>query len=119
MKIAVPVASQDGLNASMGDSFGRSTYFALVELDDKSVKFIENPARQEGSGAGIKAVQTIADAGVEAVVVPRLGPKAIQALKDAGITAFEFTGERLEGAIEAFQAGELSEFSPEGCGHSH
>ncbi|OAB56332.1 hypothetical protein AY599_04600 [Leptolyngbya valderiana BDU 20041] len=119
MKIAVPVASHEGENAALGESFGRSDYFAIVELDDRGIEFIENPARQDGSGAGIKAVQAVADAGVEAVVVPRLGPKAVRALKDAGITAFEFTGDTLESAIAAFQTGQLSEFSPEGCGHQH
>ncbi|MBO9997586.1 MAG: NifB/NifX family molybdenum-iron cluster-binding protein [Cyanobacteria bacterium SID2] len=119
MKIAVPVASNEGLNALLGDSFGRSDYFAIIELENTSLEFIANPARQENSGAGIKAVQAVAEAGVEAIVVPRLGAKAIAALKDAGITAFECSGTHLERAIEAFRAGELSEFSPEGCGHKH
>lgn len=119
MKIAVPVANTEGLNALLGDSFGRANYFAIVELDHSSIEFIENPARQEGSGAGIKAVQTVANAGVKSVVVPRLGMKAIQALKDANITSLEFTGTTLEGAIEVFRAGQLKDFPPEGCGNKH
>ena len=119
MKIAIPVANTQGLNASLADSIGRADYFAIVELDDTSIEFIANPARQEGSGAGIKAVQTVANAKVKSVVVPRLGMKAIQALKDANISSLEFTGTTLQSAIDAFRAGQLKDFPPEGCGNKH
>jgi predicted DNA-binding protein (UPF0251 family)/predicted Fe-Mo cluster-binding NifX family protein len=66
--------------------FGRAAGFVIVDPDTMSFSYVENGAAQaRAQGAGIQAAETVARAGVTAVLTGYVGPKAFAALAAAGI----------------------------------
>jgi predicted Fe-Mo cluster-binding NifX family protein len=110
MKIAV-TAKNEGLKANIDDRFGRCEYFVILDTETMATETIENEAKNEGSGAGGKAVRALAQKNVDVVIAPELGPKAVTAIKAFEIKAFKKgTFEIVEDAIEAYKAGKLEEY---------
>jgi len=119
MKIAVSVNNNTGLDAELDPRFGRADYFAIFETETEEVNFINNAAKNAAGGAGIQAVQTIADQGVSAAISGNMGPKAYDALKAAAIKVYVTKGGTLQEVIKAYEAGALVEVSgPTNAGHA-
>jgi predicted Fe-Mo cluster-binding NifX family protein len=97
------------LDAPTDPRFGRCEYFVLVDTETREAKAVENTAALQGSGAGIAAVQLIANAGADAVIAGNLGPNAFQTLAAGGIKAYGYEGGTVRQAVEALQAGKLAE----------
>jgi len=94
-----------GLDDTLADRFGRAPTFTIVDVDPqtgevKSVKVVENPGAKAGSGAGVKAAQTLADNGVEIYVGPQPGPNAYAALQHLGIKIVTMTGVTVREALQ-------------------
>jgi len=94
-----------GLDDTLADRFGRAPTFTIVDVDPqtgevKSVKVVENPGAKAGSGAGVKAAQTLADNGVEIYVGPQPGPNAYAALQHLGIKIITMTGVTVREALQ-------------------
>lgn len=93
----------------MSKFFGRAPMFLVYDLETGERAFFENPAAQAESGAGIKAGQFAADAGVGALVSGMLGGNAAQVVRAAGIVIYEMAGEDIEENIAAYREGKLVE----------
>jgi predicted Fe-Mo cluster-binding NifX family protein len=66
--------------------FGRAAGFVVVDLETMETSYLDNGASQVlAQGAGIQAAETLANAGVQAVLTGYVGPKAFTALSAAGI----------------------------------
>lgn len=104
LKVAV-TAQGRGLEAAVDSRFGRCPYFVITELGTEKVETLAN--NPGTSGAGVEAVQFLADHGIEAVITGNLGPKAGRALAVAGIAAYHHTGGTVGEALAALQAGKL------------
>lgn len=66
--------------------FGRAAGFVVVDLETMETSYVDNGASQVlAQGAGIQAAETLANAGVQAVLTGYVGPKAFTALSAAGI----------------------------------
>ncbi len=105
MKIAVPVEENE---KDICPSFGRAPLFYLYDTDSQEGHFIENDATFAPGGAGIKAAQTVIDAKVEVVLVPRCGENAAKVLAAGGVQLYESVGLAIEENIQAFLDGKLS-----------
>ncbi|ALM75139.1 hypothetical protein TBCH5v1_1212 [Thermococcus barophilus] len=93
MKIAVPSSANGGLEDTIAPVFARAPVFTIIEVENdeiKNVKTIQNPAVSAPSGAGPMAVQMLINEGVDAVIVPQLGPNALGAIQAAGIKVYTF-----------------------------
>lgn len=110
MNVAVAAAGMD-LDAPTDPRFGRCQYFVLVNTETMAFEAISNVAAMQGSGAGIAAVQLVANAGAEAVIAANLGPNAYQALSAGGLKVYSAAGGTVREAIEALKGGQLSEIS--------
>lgn len=88
MKVAIPV-EEKSLNASVCVSFGRTPYFLVYDTETNEEIYITNSASQAQGGAGIKAGQTIIDAGAKAVIIPRLGQNAADVLMAGNIKLYK------------------------------
>lgn len=109
MKIAV-AAKGEGLKARIDDRFGRADYFVIVDLEDMRERTIENTAKNEASGAGGRAVRSLANEGVEVIVAPELGPKAATAVKAFDMKVYKRSDfEVVEDAVRGYQEGRLEE----------
>lgn len=111
MRIAVS-AKDEGLKSLVDDRFGRCNNFVIFDTETKETVTIDNDAKNEGSGAGGKAVRFLSLNKVDVALVPMLGPKASDALKVFEIKAYEFGKlETVEDAIKAFEENKLKEVS--------
>ncbi len=84
--IAVPVKDREA-DPQIDERFGRCPFFCLIDGEGKQT-FLENEAPSSPSGAGVKAVQTLADEDVTVVLSPEVGPKAMAAMEPLGIRVF-------------------------------
>ncbi|WP_283683436.1 NifB/NifX family molybdenum-iron cluster-binding protein [Parablautia sp. Marseille-Q6255] len=88
MKIAIPM-EEKSINTNICVTFGRALFFLIFDTDTEEEKYIENPALSAQGGAGIKAAQAVIDAGVEAVILPRLGQNAAEVFQTGQIVLYK------------------------------
>ena len=88
-------AFENDENSPVSPRFARANYFVIYDHENLTFKVISNPALDESSGAGTKAIKTLSKEGVEVVLGPEIGPKALEAL-----AAFEMKAYNYEGATD-------------------
>ncbi len=115
MKIAIPT-NGGGLNDTVAPVFARAPSFYIADVDEKgnvtSERVVQNGAAMAGGGAGPMAVQTLINEGVDAVVVPQVGPNALGALQAAGVQVYQVApGTPVGEAIKAVTSGSLGKFT--------
>ena len=93
MKIAIS-STGNTEQSIVSDRFARAEYFIIYDHDTLKFNTVLNPAKDEGSGAGGKAVKVLADLGVDVALVPELGPKALEALKTFEIRSYQYPREK-------------------------
>lgn len=89
--------------------FGRAPLFMVYDLETEQAEFFENPGVEAESGAGIKAGQFAADAGVGALISGMLGGNAAAVVRAAGIAVYELAGDSIEENIAAYRESRLVE----------
>ncbi len=81
----------------------------VVDTESKEIKAIKNSSVQASRGAGVAAVQAVADAGCDVLITGNVGPNAFYALDASGIEAYtgavNMTGEE---ALKAYNNGDLN-----------
>ena len=107
MKIAIPVLEKNEA-AIMARRFGRATYYLIYEDQNDEVVFVENPAVNARGGAGILAVEFLISKGINAVVVPEVGPNAERVLRSANIDIFQGLDLSSKELIEKWKNNELT-----------
>ena len=112
-KVAVSVASKQGLASMMDSRFGRTPAFLIVSGDDNNwtvSDVVDNDAAAAAHGAGGAAAALVAKYGVDSVISGRFGPKAYQALEALGIEMWIFNeGQSAKEALNAFNKGLLKQ----------
>ncbi len=93
MKIAIS-SNGNTEQSTVSDRFARAEYFIIYDHDTLKFNAVLNPAKNEGSGAGGKAVKILADLGVDVALVPELGPKALDALRAFEIKSYQYPREK-------------------------
>lgn len=83
MKVGV-IAEGDDLGSLVGEDFGHSPYFLIVDLDTYDYTVVENEFAN-GDGAGYKVANAIVGLKVDACIVGGIGSHGLQILQDAGI----------------------------------
>ena len=89
MKIGI-CSSNNTPESLVADRFARAEQFCVYDSETLKFSFFENIAKDEGSGAGGKAVKLFADLNVDIVLVPELGPKAMDALQAFDIKSYKY-----------------------------
>ena len=107
MKIAMPVFNKS-LDSGIAESFGRTPYFLIYDIEANTCAFFDNTAIASQGGAGIKAAQAVVDSGAAAVVVPKCGENAANVLKEAGLKIYKTVSKSVQENIDAFAEGKLS-----------
>ncbi|HEC96298.1 MAG TPA: hypothetical protein ENI59_01300 [Euryarchaeota archaeon] len=111
MKILIPVSSPTE-DAKISEHFGRSPYFAIVEIENGNynIKFIPNMREQ-----GVRASEIVLREGVSLVVVTNIGMRALEMLKSAGVRVCKATKDSLREVINDVSKGIIQDFIEEGC----
>ncbi|MDQ2078939.1 DUF134 domain-containing protein [Xanthobacteraceae bacterium Astr-EGSB] len=77
-------------DAEVDPRFGRAEWFVLFDTKTQRWSYLSNrDAQAQAQGAGLAAVELLAEAQVVKVVSGSIGPKAARALSAAGIAAVE------------------------------
>ncbi len=118
MKIAI-TATEKKATAAIDPRFGRTKWFAIVDVDTKAIEFLSNEQNyQAQQGAGVQAAQFVCKQDVKAVITGHCGPKAFRALKAADVAVFLGQDMTVEEAIESYNQGALQESKrPDVSGH--
>ncbi len=106
MKIGISSEGKD-LSSQIDQRFGRCKFFLIVDSDTKKFELISNESSIASGGAGIKAAQTIANAGVNIVITGNVGPNAFQTLNAAGIKVYTGATGTIKEAIDKYEKGKL------------
>ncbi|MGB9785445.1 MAG: NifB/NifX family molybdenum-iron cluster-binding protein [Fervidicoccaceae archaeon] len=104
-KIAVSSEGKGNLEDPVASRFGRAPKITIVEIDDYGnilkVNVMDNPGAGAESGAAVKTIQALVDAGVEAVVGPAFGPNAQAILDEVNIKGIVVpAGTKIKEAVE-------------------
>jgi predicted Fe-Mo cluster-binding NifX family protein len=126
MRIAISVESNNGLESTVAQHFGRCPYFALVDLEGNEVKeinILENPffgGHQVGQVPGF-----IHEQGANVMLSGGMGGRAIQFFDQFGIDVATGARGTVKEAVTDYLAGNLSGSAPcaesveHGHGHAH
>ena len=120
MKIVVPLGDNNGLESTLSDHFGRSPYYAVVEvIDDKieSVDVVENPREQR-----LRPGEYFLKVNARYVIIKRdggIGVKALRLFRENGVEVLRVGASTLKEAVQKFLRGEYEHFEGEGCRGVH
>lgn len=81
MKVAI-TSTGNSHESKIDQRFGRCSYFAIYDTDDKGIEFLPNPNREAQEGAGPASVQLVASRNVQKIISGEFGIK-IKSLLDS------------------------------------
>ena len=118
MKICI-TASGEGLDSKVDPRFGRCSYFVIYDPETGYVESVSNASVAASGGAGIKAAETIANAGVNVLLTGNVGPNAFSIFSEVGIEVQVGVKGTVREAVKQYEAGELESISsPNSVPHS-
>jgi cation diffusion facilitator family transporter len=85
VRIAVPVAVQDGLHSKLSLHLGKAPFFIIIDIEDVNVKnwdIIENPAVDLERKKGVKAAEFLVGRDVNVLIVHDIGAGPFYMLHD-------------------------------------
>ena len=119
MKIAIP-ADEKTMESNVCQSFGRTYYFVVANIETLNFEGIDNEAASSEGGAGIKAAQAVVDSGAGVVVTFHCGQNAADVLKAADIKILKAVPGTISEMVQKYKSGELKELSEIHAGyHNH
>jgi len=119
-RIIVPAVDKSGLNAQLAEHFGRSPYFAVVDLDEdgevSSVRTEQNVGEHFGGGG--QTHDRILELKPSAIIVYGMGPRGLSGFQNAGVAVLKANANTVREVIAAYKDDKLQELT-EGCHHAH
>ncbi|MBY9002005.1 MAG: NifB/NifX family molybdenum-iron cluster-binding protein [Candidatus Heimdallarchaeota archaeon] len=86
---------------------GEVPYMQFTTPDSDTFEYFSNPVTDARGGAGPQAVQFLVSKGVNAFIVPQLGPNAVTALRNSNVEAFQGTSISVRELISKWKNNEL------------
>lgn len=119
IRIVVPVEDANGLNSRLSQHFGRTPYFAVVELDEngKVLDLRTVPNKSEHFGGFGRPSERILQFNPHVVITYGLGPRAIRMFQNANVAVLQANADVVKEVIAAYNRDELTELT-EGCRHA-
>jgi len=110
MRVAVPVLEKE-VNGKrlINPHFGKSDWFALIDIPSGRVELRENPALHLERGRGRFIADMFYKEGVKAVLVKEMGPGAFEKITGLGMEVYLIPQEVkfVDDAVELFKEGKL------------
>lgn len=115
MILGIPTMGTRGMDELVGEHFGRTPTYTVVDTESERVDVIENTSEHMG-GTG-HPPELLAEHGVKIMVCRGLGRRAITMFQDRGICVYIGATGTVSDAIRMWKNGELVEASEENaCG---
>ncbi len=120
MRICVPTATDDGLDAAVHGHFGSAPYFSILDTETGAVEAVRN-ANEHHEHGQCNPVGALTGLNPDAVVVRGIGRGALVRLTQAGIAVYVAEGATLAEVGVRFQSGDVRamDFDSACHGHSH
>jgi len=116
VRIVIPVIDESGLDAQLSEHFGRTPYFAVVEVDEKgymvSLKTVANAGEHFG-GSGRRA-DFILQLKPNVIITYGMGPRGLGIYQSVRVAVLRANANTVRQVIEAYNKNELEELT-EGC----
>lgn len=110
MKLAIALKEND-YNSSVDERFGRAPFFIIIDSDTKEFEIIENEAKDEATGTGLKAVKNLLKYEIDTIIAGEIGPKAGELIYDLEIPTFKFKDlEKVDEIVNAFNENTLEKY---------
>ena len=110
MKLAIALKEND-YNSFVDERFGRAPFFIIIDSDTKEFEIIENEAKDEATGAGLKAVKNLLKYEIDIIIAGEIGPKAGELIYDLEIPTFKFKDlEKVDEIVKAFNKNTLEKY---------
>jgi len=107
MKIAVPTIGSRGLEELIGEHFGRTQTYTIVDSESNKIKTIDNTSHHMGGQA--YPPELLSKEGVEAILCSGMGGRAIRMFREHNISVYVGAFGTVKDALESWRAGELQE----------
>jgi predicted Fe-Mo cluster-binding NifX family protein len=121
MRIAITVENENGLESQVAQHFGRSPFFAFIELEGEAVNSIEVlPNPFVGGHRHGQVPAFINEHNAEVMISGGMGRGAVNHFQNFGIETATGADGSVQQTLEKFFKGELSKDASCGhAGHSH
>jgi len=106
MKICISAFGK-GPDSEVDPQFGRCNYFVIIDPDIGSVTSIKNPGSEASGGAGIRAAEAIAGAGIDILLTGSVGLNSFSILSEACIETYSGIRGTVSFALREYQSGKL------------
>jgi predicted Fe-Mo cluster-binding NifX family protein len=113
MNVAV-TSMGNKLDSEVSSVFGRCPYFIIADIENGEIKGelpMENPAKNERGGVGIKAAQFVANSEVKALISGAVGPNAFDILKQVGIKVYKLKAGTVRDNLKSLDENQLEEIT--------
>ncbi len=105
MRVCIPTEGSGGLDAPVGEHFGRAPTYTIVDTETGEVEVLPNESEHMG-GSGLPA-ELLAQAGVDVVLCAGLGWRAKALLEDYGMMVYVGAQGTAREALEAWEREQL------------
>lgn len=105
-RVCVPTEGPGGLDAVVGEHFGRVPTYTIYNAETGEVEVVDNTSEHAG-GSGLPA-QILAGLGIDVLLCSGLGRRAIGILSENGIEVCTGVSGTAREAIAAWKGGRLS-----------
>lgn len=116
-RICVPTDGQGGLDAAVGEHFGRVPTYTIFNTDTASVDIVANTSEHAG-GRGLPA-DILSSLGIDVLLCKGAGRRAIDILGANGIEVCIGVGGTAGEAIDVWKTGQLASASSEDACQQH
>jgi predicted Fe-Mo cluster-binding NifX family protein len=114
-RIVIPVVDETGLDARLSEHFGRTPYFAVVELDENgqvaNQRTVPNVGHFGGSG---QRADNILQLKPNAIITYGMGPRGLSIYQSVRVAVLRANANTVREVIAAYNRDELEELT-EGC----
>ena len=107
MRVCVPTMDQNGLDAVIGEHFGRVPFYTFVEPETEEVETIGNTGTHHGEA--LYPAQIIAKEGADVMLCAGLGRRAVGIFEEEGVHVFIGAEGTVRDALDSYNNGRLQE----------
>lgn len=110
MKVAIAL-EENKYEAQVDRRVGRAPYFLIIDIETNNYEIIENEAKDEVTGAGLKVIKNLITLGIDVLIAGDVGPKAAVLIEEFDLPVYKL-GEltSIDEVLKAFKEKKLEKF---------
>jgi len=116
VRIVIPVVDESGLDSQISEHFGRTPFFAVIDLDEKGhvIKQKTIPNAGEHFGGGGRRAGFILNLKPNVIIAYGMGPRGLDIYQNEHVAVLRANADTVKDIIAAYNREELEELT-EGC----